>query len=100
MWQQEQLKGRVVSTPTAYDRYLLVGDFNGFLYWLSSTDGEFLARVKVGVNRYNNAPAKANSLRKVTDPADGIRVEPVVQDDTVYVQGNSGELAAYRVVKP
>lgn len=98
LWQNLELKGRAVSTPTAYDRYLLVGDFNGYLYWLSASDGEFLARVKVGLNRYQRAPSKAASLRRVTDPADGIRVQPVVLDDTVYIQGNSGELAVYRVV--
>ncbi|MCG8534139.1 MAG: outer membrane protein assembly factor BamB [Pseudomonadales bacterium] len=98
LWQQDRLKGRVISTPTAYDRYVLVGDFNGFLYWLSHSDGEFLARVKVGHNRYQYSNARAGSLRRVTDPADGIRVEPVIYDDTVYIQGNSGELAAYRVV--
>lgn len=99
LWRQDKLKGRIVSAPTPYDRYVLVGDFSGYLYWMSQSDGEFLARVKVGVNRYQYANYKAASLRRVTDPADGIRVEPVVYDDTVYVQGNSGEVAAYRVVK-
>lgn len=99
IWQQEHLKGRGLGAPTAYDRYVLVGDFEGFLYWLSYRDGRFLARAKVGVKRYQYANAKAQSLRRVTDPADGLRAEPVVYDDTVYVQGNSGELAAYKVVE-
>ncbi|MCP5016635.1 MAG: outer membrane protein assembly factor BamB [Ketobacter sp.] len=99
VWQQEQLKGRGLSAPTAYDRYVLVGDYEGFLYWLSYQDGSFLARAKVGVKRYSHANYKAQSLRRVTDAADGLRVEPVVFDDTVYVQGNSGELAAYKAIE-
>lgn len=99
IWQVENLKGRGLGAPTAYDRYVLVGDFEGFLYWLSYRDGSFLARAKVGVKRYQYANEKAQSLRRVTDPADGLRAEPVVYDDTVYVQGNSGELAAYKVVE-
>lgn len=99
IWQQERLKGRGLSAPTAYDRYVLVGDYEGFLYWLSYRDGSFLARAKVGIKRYSHAPKKAQSLRRVTDAADGLRVEPVVYDDTVYVQGNSGELAAYKAIE-
>lgn len=99
IWTQEGLKGRFVGAPTAYDRYVLVGDYEGFLYWLSYRDGSFLARAKVGSNRYHLSPSKASSLRSVTDPTDGLRVEPLVYDDTVYVQGNSGELAAYKVVE-
>jgi outer membrane protein assembly factor BamB len=99
LWQQDSLKGRGLSAPTAYDRYVLVGDYEGFLYWLSYKDGSFLARAKVGVKRYQHANAKAGSLRRVTDAADGLRVEPVIYDDTVFVQGNSGELAAYKVIE-
>jgi len=99
IWSQDQLKGRGIGAPTAYDRYVLVGDFEGFLYWLSYRDGSFLARVKVGVNRYDKAVYKAQSLRHVTDPTAGLRVEPMVYDDTVYIQGNSGELAAYKVAE-
>jgi len=99
IWQLDDLKGRGLGAPTAYDRYVLVGDFEGFLYWLSYRDGSFLARAKVGVKRYQFANQKAQSLRRVTDPADGLRAEPVVYDDIVYVQGNSGELAAYKVVE-
>lgn len=99
IWQQDQLKGRGLSAPTAYDRYVLVGDYEGFLYWLSYRDGSFLARAKVGVKRYQHANPKAQSLRRVTDAADGLRVEPIVYDDTVYIQGNSGELAAYKVIE-
>ncbi|MAR90748.1 MAG: outer membrane protein assembly factor BamB [Pseudomonadales bacterium] len=99
IWQQDKLKGRGLSAPTAYDRYVLVGDYEGFLYWLSYRDGAFLARAKVGVKRFQLANPKAQSLRRLTHPAEGIRVEPVVYDDTVYVQGNSGELAAYRVIE-
>lgn len=99
IWQLDDLKGRGLGAPTAYDRYVLVGDFEGFLYWLSYRDGSFLARAKVGVKRYQFASQKAQSLRRVTDPADGLRAEPVVYDDIVYVQGNSGELAAYKVVE-
>ncbi len=79
-WQQAALRGRRLSGPAAYDRFVVVGDFEGYLHWLSYKDGKFLARVKVD--------------------GDGVWAAPVVKGDVVYVQGNSGELAAYKVVKP
>ncbi|MCG8672851.1 MAG: outer membrane protein assembly factor BamB [Pseudomonadales bacterium] len=77
VWQQELLKGRTLTAPTPYDRYAVVGDFEGYLHWLSYRDGSFLARVKVD--------------------GDGLWAPPIVKDDIVYVQGNSGEIAAYQV---
>ncbi len=78
VWHQELLKGRRLTAPTAYDRYVVVGDFEGYLHWLSYRDGSFLARVKVD--------------------GDGLWAPPIVKDNVVYVQGNSGEIAAYQIV--
>ena len=98
LWQQENLKGRRLSSPAMYDRYIVVADQEGYLYWLDYADGEFLVRVKVGNKTYELALDKAKSLRTVTEPTDGIRVKPLIQGSVVYVQANSGELVAYRVV--
>ncbi len=78
IWSQTLLKGRTLTAPTPYDRYVLVGDFEGYLHWLSYRDGTFLARIKVD--------------------DDGLWAPPIVKDDVVYIQGNSGELAAYKIV--
>lgn len=78
VWNQKLLRGRTLTAPTPYDRYMVVGDFEGYLHWLSYRDGSFLARVKVD--------------------GDGLWAPPIVKDDIVYVQGNSGEIAAYKIV--
>lgn len=78
IWKQDLLRGRTLTAPTPYDRYVVVGDFEGYLHWISYRDGSFLARVKVD--------------------GDGIWAPPIVKDDVVYVQGNSGDIAAYKVV--
>ena len=97
LWMQNQLQGRRLSAPTAYDRYVVVGDYEGYVYWLDRSDGAFQVRIHVGSRMYEQSPGKAQSLRSVKDPAVGVRVEPVVYDDVVYIQDNSGELAAYKV---
>lgn len=79
VWQQSLLKGRRLTAPTPYDRYVVAGDFEGYLHWMSYRDGAFLARVKVD--------------------GDGLWAPPIVKDDVVYIQGNSGEIAAYQVIK-
>lgn len=76
-WKQDKLKGRSVTAPVAYDKYVVAGDFEGYLHWMDRQTGEFVARVKVD--------------------GDGLRAAVVVSDDVVYVQANDGTLAAYKV---
>lgn len=98
LWLQEGLRGRRLSAPTAYDRYVVVGDFAGYLHWLSYQDGSFKARVKVSSRPTRNPNAKLGQAEpKRTE--DGLRAEPVVYQDIVYVQGNGGAVAAYQVIE-
>jgi outer membrane protein assembly factor BamB len=43
-WRQEKLQHRDLTTPLALRRAVLVGDFAGYLHFLSPEDGGFLAR--------------------------------------------------------
>ena len=79
VWSQDALRGRRVSALTPIDNYIVGGDFEGYLHWMSYKDGRFVARTRVDRS--------------------GLRAAPVVKDNIVYVQGNSGELAAYQVVE-
>ncbi|CBL45764.1 Pyrrolo-quinoline quinone redox coenzyme [gamma proteobacterium HdN1] len=78
-WRQTGLKRRSVTAPVAYEDFVVVGDFEGYLFWLDRRTGEFLARVRVD--------------------SDGLRAPAVVVKNVVYVQANDGTLAAYRVKK-
>lgn len=80
LWEQVLLKGRRGSTPAAYDDYVVIGDYEGYLHWIHAETGAFAARVKLD-------SASINSI-------------PVVRDDTLYVQSSGGEIAAYKIVKP
>jgi len=79
-WKQEKLKRRQLSAPAVLDDYVVVGDFEGYLHWLSADTGELVARTRVG-----SAP--------ITAP-------PRVVGDTLYVYGDKGELAAIRLPEP
>jgi outer membrane protein assembly factor BamB len=45
LWKQDKLFGRGLSAPLAFGRFVIVGDFEGYLHLLSREDGSFAARI-------------------------------------------------------
>jgi outer membrane protein assembly factor BamB len=78
-WEQTALARRLLSGSVVWSNFLVVGDFEGYVHLLSQVDGHFVGRVRVD--------------------SDGVRAAPLVADDMLYVFGNSGTLAAYRLEK-
>lgn len=75
LWKQDKLRGRWVTAPLALGRYVIVGDFEGYVHVMSREDGAFVARV-------------------ATDGS-SIRVPPVALDlSTFLVQTSNGGLYA------
>ncbi len=77
LWRQTRLLRRKATAPAIVGDNVLVGDFEGYLHWISRADGRFVSRLKIA------------------DAA--IVSQPVVQDDIVYVIANDGTLAALRI---
>jgi outer membrane protein assembly factor BamB len=77
LWKLQDLSQRRLTAPAPYENYVVVGDFEGYVHWLSRTDGRQLDRVQV------------------TDSA--IDAKPIVVDNTVYVYAKDGTLAALKV---
>jgi outer membrane protein assembly factor BamB len=75
LWRQEALRLRDVTAPTRYANTLVVGDFEGYLHWLSPDNGSFLARERAAGQRITGAP--------------------LVVGQNVYVQGDDGTIAAF-----
>ena len=80
LWKQKELHQRKLTAPTIYDNYVVVGDFEGYVHWLSADDGRQLGRIKVA------------------DSA--IDAKPVVVDSTVYIYAKDGTLAALKTRAP
>lgn len=80
VWKQEALRGRGLSAPARIGDFVAVGDFEGYVHWLSADDGRFVARYHVG-----GGP---------------IRAEAVASGDVLYVLNSSGDLAALSLEKP
>ncbi len=77
LWRQTRLLRRTISAPAIVGDNILVGDFEGYMHWISRADGRFVARLQVA------------------DAA--IRSKPVVKDNLVYITAVDGTLAALRI---
>ena len=45
LWKQDKLAGRGLSAPLAFGRYVIVGDFEGYVHLISREDGSFAGRI-------------------------------------------------------
>ncbi len=75
-WRQKALVNRALSAPALQGDFTVVGDFEGYLHWLSAEDGSMAARQRVG---------------------GAIVAAPLVVDDTLYVLASDGKLTALRL---
>jgi outer membrane protein assembly factor BamB len=77
LWKQDQLKYRWLGSPAVQGKYVVVGDSEGYVHWLSLDEGKFVARERLGKKPIESAP--------------------VVVGDTVYVEDVRGKIGAYSV---
>jgi len=78
VWKQEHLRARQLNAPRYMDGMVAVGDFEGYVHWLSSADGHFVARYQV-----SDSP---------------IRSQALTGEGMFYVCSQSGVLTALRLV--
>ena len=77
LWSQAALARRSLTGPAVQGDYAVVGDFDGYLHWMSLSDGALAARERVG--------GKA------------IKGQPLVADGILLVQNVEGGLTAFRL---
>jgi len=73
-WTQSLLSYRLVTAPAIDGNYVIVGDSEGYLYWLNRDTGEFVSKILVDKS--------------------GLYVAPVVSSDKIIVQARNGKLYA------
>jgi len=77
LWVQEGLYFRQPTAPLFSQGVLMLGDFEGYLHFLSPQDGHFIGRIRID--------------------SSGLSVPIVQHDGTVYLLGNDGEVSALKV---
>ena len=75
-WTANQFAHRQLSAPAVVGASVVVGDFEGYLHWLSALDGTMQARTRAG--------------------SDAITAPPLAIGEIVYVQTDGGELVAFQ----
>lgn len=80
VWRQEGLKHRSLGGPAAFMDLVAVGDFEGYVHFLSQVDGRFVARIR--------------------PDSEGVRSQPLYANGVIYILGNDGKLSAWRVLEP
>ncbi|PLR48224.1 outer membrane protein assembly factor BamB [Chimaeribacter arupi] len=75
LWRQSELLHRNLTAPVLYNGYLVVGDSEGYLHWLNTDDGRFVAQQKVDSSGFLSAP--------------------VVASDKLLIQAKSGDVYAF-----
>jgi len=80
LWVQDKLRARHVTAPVNINDYIVVGDFEGYVHILSTTDGRL-----VGRQRYDN---------------EGYITPAIVDGETVYILDREGELTAFQLQAP
>lgn len=58
IWKNDQLLLREPSAPFSEDRFVVVGDYEGYLHGLNRDDGRFVARVKLDGSAIVTAPVE------------------------------------------
>ncbi|KLN62815.1 outer membrane protein assembly factor BamB [Vibrio sp. VPAP30] len=56
LWTNDQLEHRLLTAPTMIDDYVVVGDSEGFLYWIDRSSGEFVSMQEVNSAGFAVAP--------------------------------------------
>ena len=75
-WKLDKMSNRGLTRPAFYGNYVVVGDKEGYLHWLDTDIGAFVARVRAGKKGFATAPLTVGT--------------------TLYVLTIKGELIAYR----
>ncbi|QYN42884.1 outer membrane protein assembly factor BamB [Gilliamella sp. ESL0443] len=75
LWTQADLLHRQLTDPALYENYIVLGDFEGYLYWLSKDNGEVVAKTQVS--------------------SSGLISKPLVVDNKVIVQAKNGDIYAF-----
>ena len=77
-WRDASLLRREPTLPIPFGTTVVVGDLEGYLHFFNTIDGEAVARARLG--------------------SEAITADPLVMANRLYVQSDSGQLAAYVLV--
>jgi len=79
LWRQDKLLYRELTAPQVMGDYIVVGDYKGYLHWLSKEEGKIIGRDNVA--------------------GDKIEISPIIINGRAYVLANNGSLSVLQYLK-
>lgn len=100
LWRQDKLLRRRLSAPTVHDDYIVFGDYDGYLHWLSRDDGKLIARKQVNGSDIVLEEKKTDKeLDLLFSKWNNILISPSLVDGTLLSLDRVGHLEAFKIEK-
>ena len=102
LWRQDKLLRRKLTAPAVQEDYLVIGDYDGYLHWLSREDGKLIARKQI-----NNSDIVIEEeeveidkeLELLFSKWNNILVSPQLADGILLSLDRVGHLEAFKIEK-
>lgn len=97
LWKQPAMSRRALGMPAQQGRYLILGDFDGYLHWLDKEDGHIAARTRVRYFQEHFPVKEGDFFDEHYVEARALMVTPLVEGTRVYGYDQRGVLDLYDV---
>lgn len=99
LWKQDALLRRGLTAPILHDSYVIVGDFNGYLHWMSRDSGKLVARVHLDDDQYTS-PSLDESEDLLFPKSSDLLVQPIIDGDMLIAMNRYGYTEAFDITYP
>lgn len=103
LWRQDKLLRRRLSAPEAYDNYIVVGDYDGFLHWLNREDGKIVARKQINNSDVfvtdDDEEELDKNLELLFSKPNNVLIKPLFVDGLLLSLDRIGHLEAFKLEK-
>ncbi len=96
LWKQGLVRGRSLGTPLIQGRYLMVGDFEGYLHWFAQEDGHIAGRSRVEDWEHYWPVEDPLTVSDYKEDR-GVIGTPVVSGSNIYAMDKRGVLNVFQV---
>ena len=101
IWRQDILLRRQLSPPELHEKYLVVGDFDGYLHWFNRDDGKLVARKKMNSSDIilDDEEETDRELSLQFSKWYNILVKPMLVNNILLSIDRVGHLEAFKIEK-
>lgn len=100
LWRQDKLLRRQLTGPETYDKYIVIGDYDGYLHWLNREDGKIIARKQINASDIViEDDEQDKELDLLFSKWNNVLIKPMLIDGLLLSLDRSGHLEAFKIVK-